>query len=194
MAVAYYASIAVQGKGERRPDDDKWEDAARLIRGLAARLGGTIHDPRPPMDLTLDASAYSGQPLPVQDVIDVLSPFAGHDLETGPTQLNGAYALRPAEGSVLFLTMYFPPWVAGMKVQPPPPAIGELRRQKPCRWELHTSVPVQDAGPEDCQTVGGAALALADRAGAWSPTSTVSRSLVRKTCCPADQVAGRRSR
>ena len=26
-------------------------------------------------------------------------------------------------------------------------------------------MPVQDAGPEDCQTVGGAALALAHRAG-----------------------------
>jgi hypothetical protein len=165
MAVAYYASIAVQGKADRRPDDDKWEDAGRLIRGLAVRLGGTIHDPRPAMDLTLDASVYSGQQLPVQDVIEVLSPFAGHELEAGPMELRGAYALRPVAGTVLFLTMYFPPWVAGMRVQPPPPAIGELRRQKPCQWQLHTSVPVQDAGQEDCQTVGGAALALARRAG-----------------------------
>jgi hypothetical protein len=165
MPVAYYASVAVQGKAERRPDDEKWQDASRLIRGLAARLGGTVHDPRPGMELTLDASVYSGQPLPVEDVIQVLSPFAGHELEAGPMQLQDAYALRPVEGSVLFLTMYFPPWIAGMRVQPPPPAIGELRRQKPCHWELHTSVPVQDAGPEDCQTVGSAALALANRAG-----------------------------
>ena len=165
MPVAYYASIALQGKAERRPDDDKWQDAGRLIRGLAARLGGTIHDPRQAMELTLDASVYSGQPLPAEDVIEVLSPFAGHDLEAGPIELHGAYALRPVAGSVLFLTMYWPPWVAGMKVEPPPPAIGELRRQKPCQWELHTSVPVQDAGPEDCQTVGGAALALARRTG-----------------------------
>lgn len=165
MTVAYYAGIAVQGKAERRLDDEKWEDAGRLIRGLAIRLGGAIHDPRPAIDLTLDASVYSGQPLPVEDVIEVLSPFAGHELEAGPMEMRGAYALRPVEGSVLFLTMYFPPWVADMKVQPPPPAVGELRRQKPCQWELHTSVPVQDAGPEDCQTVGGAALALAHRAG-----------------------------
>jgi hypothetical protein len=165
MTVAYYASIAVQGKAERRPDDDKWQDAGRLIRGLAARLGGTIHDPRPPMDLTLEASVYSGQPLPVEDVISVLAPFAGHDLEAGPIQMHGAYALRPVEGDVLFLTMYWPPWIAGMKVEPPPPAIGELRRQKPCQWELYTSVPVQSAGLEDCQTVGGAALALANRTG-----------------------------
>jgi hypothetical protein len=165
LAVAYYASIAVQGKAERRPDDEKWQDAGRLIRGLAVRLGGTIHDPRPAEDLTLEASVYSGHRLPVQDVIEVLSPFAGHDLEAGPMQVEGAYALRPVDGDVLFLTMYWPPWVAGMKVQPPPPAIGKLRRERPCQWELHTSVPVQDAGPQDCQTVGGAALALAGRAG-----------------------------
>jgi hypothetical protein len=165
MTVAYYASIAVQSKAERRPDDDKWEDAGRLIRGLAARLGGAIHDPRPTPDLTLEASVYSGQPLPVQDVIEVLSPFAGQELEAGPEQDQGAYALRPVEGDVLFLTLYWPPWVASMKVQPPPPAVGDLRRQKPCQWELYTSVPVQDAGLEDCQTVGGAALALANRTG-----------------------------
>jgi len=165
MTVAYYAGIALQSKAERRPDDEKWQDAGRLIRGLAARLGGAIHDPRPATDLTLEASVYSGQPLPVEDVIEVLRPFAGQDLEAGPMQVQGAYALRPVEGDVLFLTMYWPPWVAGMKVQPPPPAIGELRRQKPCQWELYTSVPVQGAGPEDCQTVGGAALALAGRTG-----------------------------
>jgi hypothetical protein len=165
MTVAYYTSVAVQGKAERRPDDDKQQDARRLIRGLAVRLGGTIHDPRPALDLTLEASVYSGQPLPVADVVDVLRPFAGQDLEPGPMEVNGAYALRPVEGDVLFLTMYWPPWVAGMKVQPPPPAVGELRRQKPCQWELYTSVPVQEAGLEDCQTVGGAALALADRTG-----------------------------
>jgi hypothetical protein len=165
MTVAYYASTAMQGKAERRPDDDKWQDAGRLIRGLAARLGGTVHDPRPPMDLTLEALVYSGQPLPVEDVIEVLSPFAGHELEAGPVEARGAYALRPVEGDVLFLTLYWPPWVAGMNVEPPPPAIGELRRQKPCQWELYTSVPVQNAGQDDCQTVGGAALALASRTG-----------------------------
>jgi hypothetical protein len=165
MAVAYFASIAVQSRAERRPADDKWQDAGRLIRGLAARLGGTIHDPRPAMDLTLEASVYTGQPLPVQEVIEVLRPFAGQDLEAGPIEVQGAYALRPVEGTVLFLTMYWPPWVSGMKVQPPPPAIGKLRRQKPRLWELYTSVPVQGAGAEDCQTVGGAALALANRTG-----------------------------
>jgi hypothetical protein len=165
LTVGYYASAAMQGKAERRPDDDKWQDAGRLIRGLAARLGGTVHGPRLPMDLTLEASVYSAQPLPVDDVSSVLSPFAGHVLEAGPMELRDAYALRPTEGSVLFLTMYFPPWVAGTKVDQPPPAIGELRRQRPCRWELYTSVPVQEARAEDCQTVGGAALALAHRTG-----------------------------
>jgi hypothetical protein len=166
MTAAYYASIAIQASAERRPDDDKWQDAERLVRGLAARLGGTVHGQRPAMDLTLDASVYSGQQLPVEDVIAVLRPFAGgRELQPGPLRLEGAYALRPMEGSILFLTMYWPPWVSGMKLDPPPPAIGELRRRKPCRWELHTSVPVRDATPEVCQTVGGAALALASRTG-----------------------------
>jgi hypothetical protein len=165
MTVAYYAGTAMQSKSERRPSDGKRDDARRLIWGLAARLGGTVHDTQPPMELTLEASVYSGQPLPVEDVIEVLSPFAGHELAAGPMELRGAYALRPLEGSVLFLTMYMPPWVAGSKAEVPPPAIGQLSRQKPCQWELYTSVPVQDAGPEDCQTVGGAALALAGRAG-----------------------------
>jgi hypothetical protein len=165
MTVAYFASIAAQARFERRPDDDKWQDARRLIRGLAVRLGGTVHDPGPAMDLTLEASVYSGQPLPVDDVIEVLRPFAGKDLEAGPMQLQGAYALRPVEGTILFLTMYLPPWVSGRKVQPPPPAVGKLRHHNPCLWELYTSVLVQDAEPEDCRTVGGAALALAERTG-----------------------------
>jgi hypothetical protein len=165
MMVAYYTGIAVQGKADRRPDADKRQDAERLMRGLAARLGGTAHHLGPAMDLTLEASVYCGQPLPVDDVIDVLRPFAGKDLEAGPMQAQGAYALRPVDGTILFLTMYWPPWVSGMKVEPPPPAVGELRRRKPCHWQLYTSVPVQDAGPDDCQTVGGAALALAARTG-----------------------------
>lgn len=166
MTVAYYASIAVQGKAERRPDDDKWQDAERLVRGLAARLGGTVGDQRPAMDLTLGASVYSGQKLPVEEVIAVLRPFvSGQELAAGPLQVQDAYALRPVEGSILFLTMYWPPQMSGMKVQPPPPAVGELRRQQPCRWELHTLVPVQDAAPDACQTVGAAALALAGRTG-----------------------------
>lgn len=165
LTAAYFTSIAMQGKAERRPDDDKWADAERLVRGLAARLGGTVHDGRPAMDLTLDASVYSGRQLPADEVAAVLRPFVdGKELQPGPLRLEGAYALRPVEGSILFLTMYWPPWVSGMRLDPPPPAIGELRRQRPCRWELHTSVPVGDATPEVCQTVGGAALALAGRA------------------------------
>jgi hypothetical protein len=163
MTVAYYSGTTWQSRSERRSVDDKRQDGRRLIRGLAARLGGTIHDPSPAMDLTLQASVYSEQPLPVADVIDVLRPFAGEDLEAGPIRLEGGYALRPVRGTILFLTTYMPPWVS--TVQQTPPAVGKLRRRKPCCWELYTSVPAQDAGPEDCQTVGGAALALAVRTG-----------------------------
>lgn len=165
MTVAYYTGVAVQSSAERRPDDEKHQDAERLIRGLAAKLGGTVHLPRPAMDLTLQASVYSGQELPVDDVIAVLRPFAGEDLEAGPVQAQDVYALRPVDGTILFLTTYWPPWVSSMKLQPPPPAVGELRRHKPSHWELYTSVPVREAGLEDCETVGGAALALAARTG-----------------------------
>src|SRR5437660_10735342 len=47
-AAGYYAAIAEGGTGRSRPDSLKWQDAERLIRGLAARLGGTVHDERPP--------------------------------------------------------------------------------------------------------------------------------------------------
>ena len=60
-AAGYYAAIVEGGTGRSRPDSLKWQDAGRLIHGLAARLGGTVHDERPPMDLRLRASVYSGQ-------------------------------------------------------------------------------------------------------------------------------------
>jgi hypothetical protein len=162
MTAAYYTAIAVQGKAERRPDDDKGADAERLVRGLAARLGGTVHDRRPPMDLELRVSVWSGQPLPADQVTGVLQPFCAGTLVTREAKLEGAYAIVSGPGAPFF-TMYWPPWVASMKLEPPPPALGELRRQNPCRWELCTSLPVQSAGRDACQHVAQAALALARR-------------------------------
>jgi hypothetical protein len=163
MTTAYYAGVAAAGKAERRPDGDSQADGERLVRGLAARLGGTVHDGRPPMNLELRVSVYSGQPLPADEVTGVLRPFLpGRTLVTREAKLHGSYAIVSREAAPFF-TMYWPPWVSDMKLDPPPPAIGELRRQNPCRWELCTSLPVQSAGREVRQTVGGAALALARR-------------------------------
>lgn len=164
LTTAYYTGIAVQGKAERRPDADKQADAERLVRGLAARLGGTVHDQRPPMDLELRVSVYSGQPLPPGEVIGLLQPFLpGTTLVARETEPEGSHAIVSRGEAAAFFTMCWPPWMAGMKLDPPPPAIGELRRQKPCRWELCTSLRVEAAPPDVCRTVGEAALALARR-------------------------------
>jgi hypothetical protein len=165
VTVAYYASIAAKVGAEQRTDDDMRADAERLVRGLAARLGGTVHDERPPMDLELRVSVWSGQPLPEDEVIAVLQPFLeGKTLAVRKAKLEGSYAIVSKEGAQFF-TMYWPPWVSGMKLAPPPPAIGDLRRKNPCQWELCSSLPVQDATPDVCQTLGEAALALARRTG-----------------------------
>ena len=76
LATGYYATIVESGTGRPRLDSLKWQDAERLIRGLAARLGGTVHDEQPPMDLRLRAVVYSIQPsLPAEQVISVLQPY-----------------------------------------------------------------------------------------------------------------------
>ena len=74
-ATGYYATIAESGTGRSRPDSLKWQDAERLIRGLAARLAGTVPDDQPPMDLRLRAVVYSVRPpMPAEQVIGVLQP------------------------------------------------------------------------------------------------------------------------
>jgi hypothetical protein len=41
MAAAYYTGIGA-GARDRRPEYAIWQDGERLVRGLAARLGGTV--------------------------------------------------------------------------------------------------------------------------------------------------------
>jgi hypothetical protein len=164
MAAAYYGGSGVQGR-ERRPDDAKLQDAERLVRGLWARLGGMIHGERPPADLTLRASVYSARELPVEEVIGVLQPFADGKLSIDDdTEVADAYFLITEEDS-LFFTMYWPPRLARSKLQPPPPATGELHDKNPCRWDLRTKLPAQSAGSQTCLRVGEAALVLARAAG-----------------------------
>jgi hypothetical protein len=85
-ASAYYADIIETGTRGSRPDHAKWQDAERLVRGLAARLGGTVHSQRPDMSLNLSASVYTAQPLPAEQVISVLQPYTDDALFTDEDQ------------------------------------------------------------------------------------------------------------
>lgn len=162
LTAGYYAAIAEGETGRSRPDSLKWQDAERLIRGLAARLGGTVHDERPPMDLRLRASVYSGQSLPAAEVISVLQPFAdtGELLFEEDSGVPGAYYLITGNEPVFFVA-YWPHRLSRSKLALPPPALGELSGAEPCRWDLRTKFLVATAGRETCLRVAGAALALA---------------------------------
>jgi hypothetical protein len=165
MTAGYYAGIVAGGTGRARPDSLKWQDAERLIRGLAARLGGTVHDERPPMDLKLRVSVYSGHELPASQVVEVLQPFTatGDLVIEQDTGVSGAYYLLTKAEPVFFVA-YWPSRLSRSKLALPPPALGELRDKEPCRWDLRTKFPVAAVASETCLRVAGAALALADRA------------------------------
>jgi hypothetical protein len=161
-AAGYYAAIVEGGTSRSRPDSLKWQDAERLIRGLAARLGGTVHDERPPMDLRLRASVYSGHELPAAQVVEVLQRYTGtgelvFEEDTG---VPGAYYLLTKQEPVFFVT-YWPARLSRSRLALPPPALGDLRDREPCRWDLRTKFPVTTATRETCLRVAEAALALA---------------------------------
>jgi hypothetical protein len=161
MASAYYAGITETGSRGSRPDHAKWQDAERLVRGLAARLGGTVHEGRPPMALNLSSSVYSSQPLPAEEVISVLQPYTDGALFVDEDQeVPGAYFLV-SEQEPRFLTVYWPPRLSRSALEPPPLALGELRDREPGRWELRSKFPAATAGRAIRLTVGEAALALA---------------------------------
>ena len=162
MTAGYYAAIVEGGTGRPRPDSLKWQDAERLIRGLAARLGGTVHDERPPMDLRLRASVYSGHELPASQVAEVLQPYTdtGELVCQEDTGVSGAYYLLTKAEPVFFVT-YWPSRLSRSRLALPPPALGELRDKEPCRWDLRTKFPVATVARETCLRVAEAALALA---------------------------------
>jgi len=167
LTAGYYASIVESGASQSRPDSLKWRDAERLIRGLAARLGGTVHDDHPPMDLRLCAVVYSGEPpLPAEQVIGVVQPYVdiGELVIEEDTNLPDAYYLITAQEPVFFVA-YWPPRVSRSRLALPPPALGDLADKESCRWDLRTRFPVATAAREMCLRVGEAALALAGRTG-----------------------------
>jgi len=165
LTTGYYASIVESGTGRSRPDSLKWQDAERLIRGLAARLGGTVHDERP-MDLRLRAVVYSGDAsLPAERVTGVLQPYveSGDLVIEEDTNVPDAYYLITKQESEFFVA-YWPPRVSRSRLALPPPALGDLAAKEPCRWDLRTRFPVATAARETCLRLGEAALALAGHA------------------------------
>ena len=147
MASAYYAGIAGTGTRGTRPDHAKWQDAERLVRGLAARLGGTVHAGRPPMALNLASSVYSSEPVPADQVISVLQPYTDDRLFADEDQdVPGAYFLV-SEQEPRFLTIYWPPRLSRSALEPPPLALGELGGREPCRWELRSKFPAAHRRP-----------------------------------------------
>jgi hypothetical protein len=160
MTAGYRADIAGGGTSRSRPDNLTWQDAERLIRGLAARLGGTVHDERPPMDLHLSASVYSARALPAGQVIEVPQPYVatGELVPEPEADVPGAYYLL-TERSPLFLVVYWP-----RRLSLPPPAVKDLAGEQR-RWDLQTKYPVATAARGVCLTVAAAALALGNRTG-----------------------------
>lgn len=166
MTAGYYVSIIETGARGSRPDDVKKQDAERLVRGLAARLGGTVHDERQPMGLDLSASVYSARALPAEQLIGVLQPYVdtGELAVLEKKEVPGAYFLVTEEDP-LFFVVYFPPRLSRSSAALPPPAIGDLASGEPSRWDLETRFPVQAAARGSCLKVGAAALALAKAVG-----------------------------
>lgn len=163
LTAAYYPDVVKTRARGSRPDHAKWQDAELLVRGLAVRLGAIVHDARPPMELNLSACVYSAKPIPAGEVISVLQPYTDdelfvHEFERVP----GAYFLL-SEQVPRFLTIYWPPRLSLSTVALPPLALGALRAQKHCRWELGSKFPAASAGREIRITVGTAALALAGK-------------------------------
>ena len=166
-ATGYYATIVENGTSRSRPDSLKWQDAERLIRGLAARLGGTVHDEQPPMDLRMRAVVYSVAPsLPAEQVIGVLQPYirSGELTLEKDSNVPDAYYLITEQAPVFFVA-YWPSRVSRSRLALPPPALGDLAAKEPCRWDLRTRFPVATAARETCLRLGEAALALAGHAG-----------------------------
>jgi hypothetical protein len=161
MTAAYYTGIGA-GATDRRPEDAVWQDGERLVRGLAARLGGTVHDQRPPMKVNLEATVYSAVQLETGQVIGVLQPYVdtGELILDENTDLPGKYALVTEEEPAFFV-VHWPPPVSRSRLGLPPPALGGRLGPEPCRWLLGTKYSVADAPPDVCRKVAEAALALA---------------------------------
>jgi hypothetical protein len=161
MAAAYYTGIGA-GATRRRPETEVWQDGERLVRGLAARLGGAVRDRRTPMSLNLEVTVYSAVPLETERVIAVLQPYVGTGALCADenARVPDSYALATEEPSAFFV-VYWPPRLSHSRLGLPPPALAGRVGPEPRRWLLATKYAAADAPPDVCQKVAEAALALA---------------------------------
>jgi hypothetical protein len=164
---AYFGSIRAEANRNYRPEDRTRRDAQRLIRGLAVRLGGTVHGSRTSEVINLLVAVYAPRPAPPEQVISVLQPYASGTLfvKDNPN-VPESYSLLTEE-SPRFWARYWPPDLARNPIEPPAPAIGALRDQEPCRWDLckgDPTDPVDEVSADLCLDVGRAAFDLARQA------------------------------
>jgi len=158
-ALAWYALAALQGHRERRVHDAKAFEGELLVRGLAARLGGTTHPASLQPKLALLASVYSERGLPTEQVIEALRPYGGEfrveDRKADSYSLTGE--------KTHFYVAYWSP--RRYRESDAPAALGPVRSRPLHHWDLHGGVPASDAPRELGLKVGEAALALAEESG-----------------------------
>jgi hypothetical protein len=158
-AVAWYTGAAAQRTSERRTHEAKVDDGELLVRGLARRLGGTTRPAALQPQLALLASVYSERAPAVEQVIDVLQPYAGE--LTAEDVSEGSYSLSGKK--IFFYTAYWPPRFYIEREAPA--ALGVARSRPQHHWDLHSGVRASHAAPELCGRVGAAALDLARESG-----------------------------
>ena len=157
--VAWYARAALQGHRERRSHEAKQYDGERLVRGLAARLGGTTHPARLQPELALLTSVYSEQAVATDQVIEVLRPYGGNFRVEDESA--DSYSLT-GKGTYFYVAYWSPRLY---REQNAPPAVGAMRSGPLHHWDLHTGTSPRHAARELVHKVGEATLALASESG-----------------------------
>ncbi len=158
VTTAYRGEIAVQDHGHRRDPALKRHDASLLVRGLAARLGGTVHPALPEPDLALLATVYTPRRLSAEQVINLLRPY---------TPQLAAFGGDPPDGDSYTLACDQTRFLIGYTATPVrvrdcyPPALGELRDRQHHDYLIKTSARADNGPPELRIKLGGAALTLA---------------------------------
>lgn len=147
---------ATRGAAVRRTSGP---DGERLVRGLAARLGGSTHPARLQPDLAMMVSVYSEQAVSSGEAIEALRPYAG-DLAVDDVT-KGTYSLTGKD--MPFYTAYWPPEMSGTLESPS--ALGPLYKRPMHHWDLHSGQQADEVAQDLCQKMGEAALALAATCG-----------------------------
>jgi hypothetical protein len=149
MAAAYYAGVMDQKDATQR------NESGKLVRGLAVRLGGTVHPADLVSNLRLLLSVYAENDLPAEQIVSLLRPWAAGLAVRDPND-NG-YVLA-CHGAAFFVS-YFAPDLFGTVDEPR--ALGEPGQRKLHHWDLIGYGTAVEAPAETVERIGEAALALA---------------------------------